>query len=59
MKENELLKEIPIIVISSQGSTTLMDQLYSNGIKKFLKKPFTPEQIKLVFNEAMEIKNEC
>jgi len=46
MSENDLLKNIPVVVISTEGSRTRIEMLKSKGISDYIRKPFTPEQIK-------------
>ncbi|MBN1980160.1 MAG: response regulator [Chitinivibrionales bacterium] len=38
--------EIPVIVISTEGSQTRIEELRRKGIKGYLRKPFTPESIR-------------
>lgn len=46
-------KDIPVVVISTEGSTTRIDQLKSLDIKGYLRKPFTPESIRDVLNSTL------
>lgn len=56
-KRNDL-NLIPIIVISTEGSTLRIDELKSKGIKGYLRKPFTPESIRETINKILESWNE-
>ena len=58
MHENDLLKTIPVIIVSTEGSQTRIDMLKSKGIKEYLRKPFTPEQIKKIMDNIGEEKYE-
>jgi two-component system chemotaxis response regulator CheY len=49
------LKDIPVVVISTEGSATRMDQLKSLDIKGYLRKPFTPESIRDILNSTLGI----
>lgn len=55
MKEDDLLKTIPIIVASTEGSQTRIDKLRELGIVGYLRKPFTPEQFKEQITQALEL----
>ena len=44
---------IPIIIVSTEGSTTRLDELKKKGIKGYIRKPFTPEKICEIFNEVL------
>lgn len=57
IRENELYKNIPIVVISTEGSKTRIEELISKGVKAYLRKPFIPEQVKKVVDELMEASN--
>jgi two-component system chemotaxis response regulator CheY len=51
MHADERLRGIPVVVISTEGSTTRIEDLRSKGIRAYLRKPFTPEQLKDVVEE--------
>ena len=53
MKKDPKLKRIPIIVISTEGSTTRMDQLKGMGVEGYIRKPFTPEQFQEVVDQVL------
>ena len=54
MSEDEELREIPIVVVSTEGSQTRIDELRSHGIRAYIRKPFTPEELKQVVDDLME-----
>ena len=58
MCENDLLKTVPVVIVSTEGSQTRIDMLKSKGIKFYLRKPFTPEQIKNVIDTVIGEKHE-
>jgi two-component system, chemotaxis family, chemotaxis protein CheY len=39
-------KHIPVVIVSTEGSTTRIDNLIKQGVKGYLRKPFTPEKIR-------------
>ncbi|MDL1962764.1 MAG: response regulator [Deltaproteobacteria bacterium] len=45
MQENSDTKEIPIIVVSTEGSKTRIERLQHKGVR-FIHKPFSPEIIR-------------
>ncbi len=49
MKENEKTKNIPILVISTEGSQIRKEALRRQGVA-FIHKPFSPEQIRDTMN---------
>jgi two-component system chemotaxis response regulator CheY len=45
MLQNPVLKDIPVVVVSTEGSKTRVVRLQDKGAK-FIHKPFTPEAIR-------------
>ena len=45
LNESGRINEIPVIVVSSAAGTERMIRLQKLGVKGFIHKPFTPEQI--------------
>ena len=54
INNNEDLKHIPKIVISTERSKTRIDALRSKGVSDYITKPFNPEQIKKVVDTMLE-----
>ena len=50
MSQDGLLKTVPVVMVTIEGSTTRLDQLRSKGVSAFIRKPFTPEIIQNVLN---------
>jgi two-component system chemotaxis response regulator CheY len=50
MKADPALRDIPVIIVSTEGSATRLQGLMDLGVKAFLRKPFAPEELK----KAME-----
>lgn len=54
MHEDGLLKTIPVIIVSTEGSRTRIDELKAKGVRAYIRKPFTPEVIRKIVDEVME-----
>lgn len=51
LSKDDVLKDVPIVVVSTEGSTSRIDQLRKNGVSAYLRKPVTPEQLRdIVFD---------
>jgi len=51
LNADEILKDVPIVVVSTEGSASRIDQLKKNGVSAYLRKPVTPEQLRdIVFD---------
>ena len=48
------IAEIPVIVVSTEGSKERRDELFSLGIKAFMRKPITPEEFAEVVHQVLE-----
>jgi len=46
--QDDLLKTIPVIVVSAEGSAARVEFLKAEGVRAYLRKPFTPEQLRSV-----------
>ncbi len=53
LERDGLMQKIPVLVISTEGSDTRIDYLRSKGVRGYIRKPFTPEQIGRVFKEVL------
>ena len=58
LKKDSLLKAIPAIVISTEGSEKRIQDAYDLGARGFIKKPFLPEEIKKVLYEVIGVSDE-
>ena len=59
MKRNTLFREIPVIVVTTEGSREKIDQFTQCGAHGYIKKPFTPEQIREKLTEILGETNGC
>ena len=46
MKSDRELQKVPIVIVSTEGSITRINSLKSKGISGYLRKPFTPENLR-------------
>lgn len=58
MAKDGLLKDIPVVVISTDGSVTRIKELKAKGIKDYLRKPFTPEMLDEAIDKVLGVLNE-
>jgi two-component system, chemotaxis family, chemotaxis protein CheY len=49
------LRAVPVVVISTESSTTRIEGLVANGAKDYLHKPFTPEQMRSMIERVMGV----
>lgn len=48
MREDEELRSIPVVVVSTEASSTRIEALHRLGVQDYIKKPFTPEMLRNV-----------
>ena len=53
MKNNDTLADIPVVMVTTEGSNLRVEQFLSQGAAAYIKKPFTPEQIKSQLNRIL------
>ncbi len=55
MKDTERLADIPIVVVSTEGSEKKMKKALDMGAAGYVKKPFVPEEIKRTLNTILGV----
>jgi two-component system chemotaxis response regulator CheY len=58
IKDDAVLGAIPIVIVSTEGSATRIEELKSKGVRAYIRKPFTPELVRGVVDDIMGWKNE-
>jgi two-component system, chemotaxis family, chemotaxis protein CheY len=58
MSEDGILKSVPVVIISTEGSKTRIEQLKQKGVSAYLRKPFTPELLKQVVDDVLGVQND-
>jgi two-component system chemotaxis response regulator CheY len=53
MKADDGMKDIPVVIVSTEGSATRINGLLESGVRAFLRKPFTPESLKTTIDSIM------
>lgn len=53
LSEHEVLKTIPVVVVSTEGSLTRIDKLKAKGVSAYIRKPFQPELVRNVINDIL------
>jgi two-component system chemotaxis response regulator CheY len=54
LKGDEGTRHIPIVLITTEGSETRIEEAYALGISGYIQKPFYPEAIRDALNQIME-----
>ncbi len=58
LKGDSLLKEIPVVIVSTEGSDERRKVVLEMGAKEFIKKPFSPEYVRKILYEVIGVGDE-
>jgi two-component system chemotaxis response regulator CheY len=58
MSKDNTLDKTPVIIVSTEGSKTRIDDLLRLGVRAYLRKPINPEELRNIVNEVMGDYNE-
>jgi len=53
--ESGAIAELPVVIVSSAGSEPCVQRLKEKGVRDYIQKPFTPEQIREVVDSVMGV----
>ncbi len=54
LMRDEIYRNIPVVLITTEGSEPRIGEAYALGIKGYIQKPFYPETIRDVLSRVME-----
>jgi len=55
MRGQEATRNIPVIIVSTESSTSRIEKLLADGAGDYLHKPFRPEQIRQVIEKVVGV----
>lgn len=55
MRGNDATRDIPVVIVSTESSTTVIEGLLADGAKDYLHKPFTPEEFREVLTRVVGV----
>ena len=58
LRGHELFQHIPVIMISTEGSTERIQEAFDLGARGFIKKPFLPEEIRKILYQVVGFKED-
>ena len=53
MKNSDTLADIPVVMVTTEGGDQRVEAFFNQGAVDYVKKPFTPEQIKAHLNRII------
>jgi len=53
MLADHMLEKLPVVIVSTEGSKTRIEELFRKGVRAYLRKPITPEIIRNVVKEVL------
>ena len=58
LKKDNLVKDIPVIIITTESSEKRMQDAFNLGVKGFINKPFLPEELRKIIYEVIGVNDE-
>ena len=58
LKKDNLLKDIPVIFVSTESGEKRIQYAFKLGVKAFIKKPFLPEEVRKILYEVIGVSDE-
>ncbi len=55
LKEDQLLQTIPVVIITTEGREQKLQEAMEIGARSYIRKPFTPEQIRSTLTEVLGV----
>ena len=55
LRGDEKTKSIPVVIVSTESSTTRVEKLLADGVNNYLHKPFTPEKLKDIITQTIGV----
>lgn len=55
IRADEKFSSVPIIIVTTEASTNRISQLRDTGINGYIRKPFTPEQVRDEINNILKM----
>ena len=53
LQESDEWRDLPVVIVSTEGSSTRMDELRARGIRGYIRKPFTAEQVAQMIEKVL------
>lgn len=53
MVKDNMLAKTPVVIISTEGSKTRIEELFKMGVRAYIRKPITPEILRTVVKDVM------
>lgn len=53
LKKDDLLKDIPVVIVSTEGNDAKIKEFMDSGAAGYITKPFTPETIRDLINKLL------
>jgi two-component system chemotaxis response regulator CheY len=55
MAQDEVLRSIPVVVVSSEGNRTVLDSLAAQGVLEVIRKPFEAALLRGIIEQALHV----
>ncbi len=57
LKDSSEWSDLPVVIVSTEGSETRMEELRRNGVQGYIRKPFAPEEVAMMIQQVLGAKS--
>ena len=50
-------RDLPVVIVSTEGSETRIEELRRNGVQGYIRKPFAPEDVAAMIQQVLGVNN--
>ncbi|NLH17871.1 MAG: response regulator [Phycisphaerae bacterium] len=58
MRQQKNRAQVPVVMVTTESSSTRIKELLSEGVRDYLHKPFTPEEFRSVISRYLGVQND-
>lgn len=57
LQRSEEWRDLPVVIVSTEGSETRMEELRRSGVQGYIRKPFAPEEVAAMIQQILGVQN--
>lgn len=58
-EQDHLFSDTPVILVTTESKRERIEYAYALGVRGYIKKPFTPQQVRSLMEEVMDVSSEA
>lgn len=57
IQKSDEWRDLPVVIVSTEGSETRIEELRRNGVQGYIRKPFAPEDVAAMIQQVLGVSN--